>query len=200
MKRKLFKSDKLGTYAREKGATMTSKVRIEKEKAAIMLDGARHFRYPLDTKDTPYLRYGQAYGSGLYKGIPHPGVDFLGPPGCNVYAVGDGLVQYIRYDPSGYGNYVILRHRLFTMDGSEQFAYTLYAHLADVLVVQGTNVAQGTIIGYQGATGAAGRPHLHFECKRSMDLGLYGKLNYTTLNVWFFDPYTFLDKVWFVVK
>jgi len=148
------------------------------------------FRYPMDTTDTPYLRYGQPYGSGRFKGIPHPGVDFLGEQDAPVYAIGNGRVIWDRFDRNGYGHYRMIAHRLIT---GEQ-VYSLYAHLQLHSVDwAGVWVVRGEVIGYQGATGAAGRPHLHFECKRSDELALYSKLNYSTLNVYFYDPYTLLD-------
>ena len=58
---------------------------------------------------------------------------------------------------SGYGNYITIRH-----NGTYS---TRYAHLSGFQhgVVVGTNVRQGQIIGYVGATGIATGPHLHYE-------------------------------------
>jgi murein DD-endopeptidase MepM/ murein hydrolase activator NlpD len=40
---------------------------------------------------------------------------------------------------------------------------TLYAHLSEIKVVQGQQVAQGQLLGYGGSTGYATGNHLHFE-------------------------------------
>jgi murein DD-endopeptidase MepM/ murein hydrolase activator NlpD len=149
------------------------------------------FRYPLATIDTPYLKFGQPYGSGKYQGLPHPGVDFLGSDGAPVYAVADGVVVVDKDNPGGYGHYIMIRHTLV----GGRYVWTLYAHLnmQNVGQLLGSTVLQGMVIGHQGATGNAGRPHLHFEVKRSGELNLYKVLSYETLHEYWYDPYTFLD-------
>lgn len=158
--------------------------------------GGLAFRYPLDTVGTPYLKFGQLYGSGKYQGLPHPGVDFLGPDYAPVYAVADGLVVVDKDNPGGYGHYIMIGHNL----ASGGYVWTLYAHLrmAKVGALLGHRVKQGQVIGHQGCTGNAGRPHLHFEVKRTSDLELYKRLQaerYEALHELWYDPYTFLDLV-----
>jgi len=156
--------------------------------------GGVPFRYPMEYKETPYLKFGQLYASGAYKGVPHPGVDFTGPEGSMVMAAGDGVVTWINYNEGGYGNYVVIKHNLI-----EGQAWTLYAHLYRSIVEVGNAVKAGTVIGTQGHTGnAGGVDHLHFEVKRTAALSQYAGLNYATLFERFYEPYTFIDTARFV--
>lgn len=77
----------------------------------------------------------------------HNGIDIdaCGKDGQPVKAAAGGTVKHVDSGPSGYGNYVVLRH----IDGSE----TLYAHLESYLVKAGDAVTQGQTIGGVGHTG-----------------------------------------------
>lgn len=92
-------------------------------------------------------------------GRKHEGVDILGPEGRYIYAVVDGTISHVYHDRPGSltGNGL----RLTIGDGT----YFFYAHLQAVAdgIEVGTKVRAGQIIGYNGSTGNAGTPHLHFE-------------------------------------
>ena len=85
----------------------------------------------------------------------HAGVDFTAGHGARVAAAGRGTVRAVGSDPAGWGNYVVVQHRLGVR--------TLYAHLSSVAVRRGAAVTGGDRIGAVGATGAVTGPHLHFE-------------------------------------
>lgn len=88
----------------------------------------------------------------------HQGVDFPVPYGTRVGAAGVGTTIYAAYNYGGYGNLVVIQHRLgFT---------TWYAHLSSITTWVGEHVVGGTRIGYVGSTGASTGPHLHFEARR----------------------------------
>ena len=69
----------------------------------------------------------------------------------------DGSVQAVRYRASGYGYHVIVEH------GNGMV--TLYAHCSKLLVRQGQEIKQGTVIALSGNTGKSTGPHLHFEVR-----------------------------------
>jgi murein DD-endopeptidase MepM/ murein hydrolase activator NlpD len=88
----------------------------------------------------------------------HQGIDFPVPYGTRVGAAGVGTTIYAGYNYGGFGNLVVIQHRLgFT---------TWYAHLASITSWVGERVVGGTRIGYVGSTGASTGPHLHFEVRR----------------------------------
>jgi peptidoglycan hydrolase-like protein with peptidoglycan-binding domain len=88
----------------------------------------------------------------------HEGLDFPVPYGTRVGAAGVGTTIYAAYNYGGYGNLVVIQHRLgFT---------TWYAHLSSITSWVGEEVVGGTRIGYVGSTGDSTGPHLHFEVRR----------------------------------
>lgn len=109
-------------------------------------------------------RISQIYGrkSAGYKKGYHSGIDLVADEKDKIiYAVAPGIAIRSRYapgkgaDPSGWGNYVIVRQD----DGHD----VLFAHLFKVLVKEGDRVAPRAHIGIQGSTGNSTGPHLHFE-------------------------------------
>lgn len=102
---------------------------------------------------------GVTYISAGYNGYPgHKGLDIAGPYGTPVVAAESGtVIEGNNYDSWGdsWGYYVLIYHNsTFT---------TRYAHLSALAVSTGQYVEQGTIVGYEGATGNVTGPHLHFE-------------------------------------
>jgi len=96
------------------------------------------------------------YHPVLKKWRAHRGVDYGAPTGTPVLATGDGRVHSIGRN-GGYGNTVVLKH-------GGQYS-TLYAHLSGFKkgLKKGSNVKQGEVVGYVGATGLVTGPHLHYE-------------------------------------
>lgn len=85
----------------------------------------------------------------------HDGMDFTGAVGTEVYATGNGTVEYAKYSRYGYGNDIVINHA---------FGYkTRYAHLNNLLVEKGDVVKRGQVIGHLGNTGRSTGPHLHYE-------------------------------------
>jgi len=155
------------------------------------------FRFPLDKTQTNYYKFGNIYGPGSrWAGKPHPGVDFHEYEGANVYAIGEGKVLVNRYDKGGYGHYLMIQHTWAT----GQHVYSLYAHLKHDdetfrsppvgTELRGINI----VIGKEGATGYAGLPHLHFEIKKTSQLGLYSLITPDNLDQFYYDPYVFLQQ------
>jgi murein DD-endopeptidase MepM/ murein hydrolase activator NlpD len=87
----------------------------------------------------------------------HPGVDFRASTGDPVRAAGRGCVVAAGWDPGGYGNLVVIAHRLGLT--------SWYAHLSSIAVRRGDCIAVGRLVGRVGATGRTTGPHLHFELR-----------------------------------
>ncbi len=86
----------------------------------------------------------------------HAGMDFSGDTGTEIFATGDGVVEFQGWQ-QGYGNTVIINHG---------YGYkTLYAHLNGFVSKQrvGKKVKRGDVIAYMGNTGKSTGPHLHYE-------------------------------------
>ncbi len=98
-------------------------------------------------------------GFGYPGGRRHDGVDFPEPAGTPVGAAGRGTVAFAGWNSGGYGNLIVIQHRL----GYQ----TWYAHLSAFAVSQGASVAGGVMIGRVGTTGRSTGPHLHFELRHN---------------------------------
>jgi peptidoglycan hydrolase-like protein with peptidoglycan-binding domain len=96
-------------------------------------------------------------GFGMRDGRPHHGIDFPAPAGTPVTAAGVGVVRFAGWNAFGYGNLVVVIHRL----GFE----TWYAHLSSILAVPEQPVSGGVVVGRVGSTGHSTGPHLHFEAR-----------------------------------
>ena len=104
------------------------------------------------------LRAPVTSGYGWRWGRRHTGLDFGAGYGRRVGASGRGRVSFAGWNSGGYGNLVVVDHRL----GFESW----YAHLSRISVYRGQRVVGGTTIGRVGSTGRATGPHLHFEVRR----------------------------------
>lgn len=88
---------------------------------------------------------------------PHQGIDISVKKGTEIYVTGDGVVEKVEYERSGYGHYVIIDHG---------FGYkTLYAHCKSILVAEGIKVKRGEQIAESGNTGISSGPHVHYEIR-----------------------------------
>lgn len=111
---------------------------------------------------------GQSYDVGLSHcgGFPHSqgdpdqyGIDFLMSVGTLVTASRNGTIMFVEESGNDYefpNNFVVLR--------DEDGFFLQYHHLTHngAIVEQGDFVDRGDPIGYTGASGTAGFPHLHF--------------------------------------
>lgn len=86
----------------------------------------------------------------------HNGIDFAAPEGTAVAAAGGGTVMMARARIVT-GLSVVIEH----LPG----VYSLYYHLARILVREGQRVAPGAVVGTVGSTGLATGPHLHWEVR-----------------------------------
>ena len=93
----------------------------------------------------------------------HHGVDVACPVGTPLIAGADGTVAHKGNGASG-GHVLILRH-------AGNF-HTVYYHLKEESHKRiGAQVKAGDVVATSGNTGASTGPHLHFEVRRSRQLG-----------------------------
>ena len=96
----------------------------------------------------------------LKRWMPHLGVDYAAPLGTPVRAGGNGTVVAATRK-KGNGRYVQIRH-------TNREYETFYLHLSRFAkgIGKGSQVKQGQVIGYVGATGYATGPHLDYRVKK----------------------------------
>lgn len=111
-----------------------------------------------------------------FKMSGHNGVDFAIPENTQVFAVFDGVISQVGYDPKGYGNYI----RIKNTEGAE----VLCGHLNEVRVKEGQSVKTSVCIGLSGNTGFSTGPHLHFGlrfwekgCVKDYNNGFFGSVD-----------------------
>ena len=103
----------------------------------------------------------------------HCGVDLAGAYGEPVFAVHDGIVEFVQRgaNPDHGGRFVRLTHRNGTIA-------TQYFHLSQVpsRIAEGVAVKAGDIVGFVGLTGVKrSEPHLHFTIEVQDPSGMQGR-------------------------
>ncbi len=128
------------------------------------------FSAPLGTAHGGFSYVAQDYWEyNDYRGGYHTGVDYNGIGGGDsdlgdpVSAIADGLVLFAGRPSEGWGNVVILGHRL---PNGDKIIQSYYAHLQRRMVLVGEMVSRGQQIGTVGGSPA----HLHFEIRRGGNL------------------------------
>ena len=96
-------------------------------------------------------RFGVVRGPGRV----HLGLDIGAAYGTNVVAAASGRVTTAKYNEGGLGYYVTIDHG----NGIR----TVSGHLSSYIVSVGDQVSRGQVIGYNGSSGNANCPHVHFE-------------------------------------
>ena len=109
------------------------------------------------------IRVTKLYGTPPPKGFTyaagkHSGVDLVGVNSKQVRAVEAGTVIRSGYDPSGWGNYVVIAQ-------TDGYA-CIYAHLNKRNVTVNEKVKAGQAIGVEGNTGNVTGAHLHLELRK----------------------------------
>ena len=94
---------------------------------------------------------------GARWGRQHKGLDIKVYIGDTIRAAFSGKIRIVKYEPRGYGKYVVIRHH----NGLE----TIYGHMSKQLVVENQEVKAGEPIGLGGNTGRSTGSHLHFETR-----------------------------------
>ena len=110
---------------------------------------------------------------GARWGRQHKGLDIKVYIGDTIRAAFSGKVRIVKYEPKGYGKYVVIRHH----NGLE----TYYGHMSKQLVRENEEVKAGDPIGLGGNTGRSTGSHLHFET-RLCGVALYPALMFDFRN------------------
>ena len=114
--------------------------------------------WPVDGGDGRITNYfGPAEHPFTHQWYLHKGIDIGYGYGKPIMAAANGKVVEKKYEPLGFGHYIVIRHNYGFL--------TKYAHLNDVYVDEGDIVTQGQVIGAMGSTGLSTGPHLHFEVR-----------------------------------
>jgi murein DD-endopeptidase MepM/ murein hydrolase activator NlpD len=92
------------------------------------------------------------------EGHRHQGQDVIAAEGTPVVAPWAGLVEFVRFQQSGAGWYIVL-------DGDDEDRDYVFMHLRkdSILVAPGQHVTAGQPLAQVGNTGSSSGPHLHFE-------------------------------------
>lgn len=128
---------------------------------------------------------GLTYNAQPFRTTRHLGDDLNGIGGWNsdqgdpVYASGTGRVIYTGVPSEGWGNMVILGHRVPDRSSPQGYRVmqTVYAHLESVLVKYGETISRGQPLGTVGTANGRYLAHLHFEIRES--LSVYPGMGYS---------------------
>ncbi|MEW5817483.1 MAG: M23 family metallopeptidase, partial [Spirochaetota bacterium] len=101
--------------------------------------------------------FGPAEHPITHKWYLHKGIDISYRLGAPILATADGKVVEKKFEPLGFGNFIVIRHKYGF--------FTKYAHLSTVNVKEGELVSQGQVVGTLGNTGVSTGPHLHYEVR-----------------------------------
>ena len=115
---------------------------IEADQVVVTTEG--RFQMPVET-------IGISQGFSRF----HRGWDMRAYLHTEVYPADKGVVVEIENGRWGYGHKVVVEH--------ESGFSSLYAHLGEIRVEKGQEVAKDTALGEVGMTGWTTGPHLHFE-------------------------------------
>ena len=108
------------------------------------------------------VRIASGFGERIMNGKKegHGGIDVAAPIGTPIFASDSGVVVKAGWQDSnnpnlGYGQRIQIKHE----DGSQ----SVYAHLSQINVKEGSVVTKGSEIAKSGNTGRSTGPHLHYE-------------------------------------
>lgn len=101
--------------------------------------------------------FGKIWDTKIRNWSYNKGVSVQANYGAEVKAVSTGSVSFSGWVPS-YGRVLIIRH------SGDMFS--VYGHLAKILIPQGNKVDKGAVIAYVGDTGSVEKPTLYFELSK----------------------------------
>lgn len=126
------------------------------------------FPFPLQQADKVVVtsKYGYRVHPVTGKTNKHTGIDLSGVHHDNILVIADGIVTFAGVQNS-FGNCIEIKHEI-----EGEIFYSFYAHLSQILVVEGQAVEQGNVIAKEGGdpatdpnAGSSTGHHLHFEIR-----------------------------------
>ncbi|MET0302873.1 MAG: peptidoglycan DD-metalloendopeptidase family protein, partial [Microbacteriaceae bacterium] len=122
--------------------------------------GSGSVRWPFPTAVSISDGYGYRVSPCAGCSSNHQGTDFTPGDGAAIYAIADGVVTTHDDGNGGFGNYVVLTHRI-----NGQTITSTYAHMqrGSSPLSAGQVIKVGDFIGLVGSTGASVGSHLHLE-------------------------------------
>lgn len=121
----------------------------------------------------------------------HPGVDIIAPEWTPVKNIAHWVVVDTGYQPAGFGHYVVIKHNNISYNGKIQTLYSVYAHLSQILVKDGSKLLKWETLWLVWQTGTATTSHLHFQIEID-DTPFHPFWSFTSQEaqkawVWFFE-------------
>ncbi|PQJ14238.1 MULTISPECIES: M23 family metallopeptidase [Nonlabens] len=130
---------------------------------------AFHFDYPVGKPDAIGYYNAQPFGENYHLGDDWNAVtggnSDLGDP---IFAIGNGQVVVAKDYSGGWGNVIVIKHRL--KNGA--IIESLYAHCRRMMVNRNDIVKKGEQIGTIGNVNGLYKAHLHFEIRDSLNMGI----------------------------
>lgn len=93
-----------------------------------------------------------------YLGAINQGINISAPMDADIFSSSSGEVIHSAYDPK-FGNLVIIKSH-------DEDIFIAYAHMTDLNLKIGQNIAEGQVIGHVGQTGKVTTPQLHFAVRK----------------------------------
>ncbi len=154
---------------------------------------ATKFDFPVGPPSAKGYYNAQGFGENT-----HLGDDWNGTGGGNtdygdtVYAIANGYITQAEDLQGGWGNVMRIAHYLPKDHGFAPAVESLYAHLSEMFVAEGTWVKIGTPIGTIGDANGRYYAHLHLELREEVGLPLGG--GYSTDTTGYINPDWFIRK------
>ncbi len=152
------------------------------------------FDFPVGKPDA--FGYYKARG---FRSWHHLGEDWnaLGDPngdlGKPIHSIAHGIVVYSDDYGSSWGNVIIVRHAYRHRDGRIYYLDSLYAHLKERSVKLYDRVMRGQLLGTIGSNRGMYAPHLHFELRKNINVGLIHSRYARDLSN-YYSPTTFIEQ------
>jgi murein DD-endopeptidase MepM/ murein hydrolase activator NlpD len=120
---------------------------------------------PVDTKVAP-ARAGKMPVEGKivssfgqrYLGAINQGINISAAMDADIFSSSSGEVIHSAYDPK-FGNLIIIKSH-------DEDIFMAYAHMTDLSLKVGQNIAEGQVVGHVGQTGKVTKPQLHFAVRK----------------------------------